>query len=395
MQLNKSTAVMDYKLVTEFDELRQQLAQKKFADRIKKPLAYWAVASDRRLPLAFMGRSLKELLDTPFDELFCTAGIGQKKIRTFLMLLHRAAQPKPPGAIEIEQIEDHAIAAAEVAEGRDVLDPNIVCEALWVQWRASIRKHGLEQEPLGRYVGTLLDMPRVIWQKPLGEYARLSLAQIRSLRTHGEKRVGAILEVFGSLHQILVHLNPESRLAVRIVPRFLVPVEEWTLRWLNHVAAPHKEEIQEALVKPLLEQVRIDAGPEIARLAEHRLQWQASSVRKSASRMGLTRARIYQLLAEASEVIALRWPAGASLAAQLRDKLKAEGADRELLAWMDEIIELFFLRGQGRLLKPQSLRGASSPNSKSNGRGPAADNGHRAGAKTTEKSHSRPDSARR
>jgi hypothetical protein len=192
-----------------------------------------------------------------------------------------------------------------------------------------------------------------------------------------------------------VHQNPDSRLAIRIVPRFLVPVEEWILRWLNHVGAPHKEEIQKALVAPLLEQVRIDAGPEIARLAEHRLQWQTSSVRKAASRMGLTRARIYQLLAEASEVIALRWPAGASLAAQLREKLKAEGADRELLAWMDEVIELFFLRGQGRLAKPEAAHRESPQSSKPTGRETSASNGHRSGDKTAENGHSRPDRARR
>ena len=39
-----------------------------YADRLDKPLAFWALPSDRRLPLAFLGRTLGNLLSTPFEE---------------------------------------------------------------------------------------------------------------------------------------------------------------------------------------------------------------------------------------------------------------------------------------------------------------------------------------
>jgi hypothetical protein len=345
MKLNKSTAVMDYKLVTAFESVRKRLLTPKLADRLDKPLAYWAIATDRRLPLAFMGRSLRELLDTPFDELFSTAGIGQKKIRTFLMLLNRAAQPKPLGALAADE-EDIPDTAPAQKEEVDAINPSIVSEALWVRWRASVRNHGLDQEPLGRFAATLLDMPRVIWQRPLGSYTELTLAEIRSLRTHGEKRVSAVLDVFGNLHRILVNLDPQSRLAVRVAPRFLVPIESWVLRWLTNVGIPTKQEIRDGLVSPLLEQVKVDAGPLIGRLAEGRLDSQSGSVRKAAHKLGLTRARIYQLLSEVAEVTTLRWPAGPALVGQLRNKMREAGAEPDLLAWLDTAIELFLVRAR-------------------------------------------------
>src|SRR5487761_1239571 len=306
MQLNKAAAVMDYKLVSSYESLRKRLLDPRFADRLEKPLAYWVIASDRRLPLAFMGNTLRELLAVGFDELFSTAGIGERKIRTFLMLLRRAAQSKPIGALpdDGEDIIDKAAQAAQQQPG--MIDPNFVSEPLWEQWRGSVCKHGFQQEPLGRFATSLGEMPRVIWYRPLGDYTDLSLAEIRSLKTHGEKRVRAVLEVFGGLHQILVHLEPDSRLAVQIVPRFLVPIESWVVRWLGKVGIPTQQEIRKSLVTPLLAQVRIDAGPHIAKLAQGRLDSESINVRKAAHLLGLTRARIYQLLSEAAEVVNLR-----------------------------------------------------------------------------------------
>ncbi|MGH7193471.1 MAG: hypothetical protein ACREJM_08050, partial [Candidatus Saccharimonadales bacterium] len=370
-----------------FKDVRRELLQSKFTDRLDKPLAHWVIGSDRRLPLAFLDCSLRELLNTPFDELFATAGIGHKKIRTFLMLLHRAAKPHPPGALlslEKEIIETPVVPT----NVKGVPSAEVVSEALWVRWRESVRRHGLQNEPLGRFVDTLIDLPRVVWHKPLGDYTDLRLAQVKSLKTHGEKRVRAVLDVFGSLHQILLRLDPDSRLAVRIAPRWLILIEDVVVRWLNQVASPSKREINQLLIVPLLEQVRVDAGPTVARLVERRLKSHARAVGQAADRMGLTRARIYQLLTEASEVMTVRWPAGAALVAQLREKLKKDGADAALLAWLDEVGELFFLRGQGRMAEDANAAGNGKARhgraSSSNGTGANGHhrNGHGGSAKT-------------
>lgn len=382
MKLNKSTAVLDYKLVTAFKSLRKRLLQPKFDDRLDKPLAHWAISTDRRLPLAFMGQSLRELLNTPFEDLFSTAGIGHKKIRTFLMLLKRAAQPKPLGALTADAEDILDVAATTARTQPDVIDPSIVSEVLWVRWRATVRKHGLEDKPLGQFAASLVNMPRVIWHRPLRTYTELSLAEIRSLRTHGEKRVNAVLEVFGNLHKMLVNVDAEGPLAVRIVPRFLVPIESWVLRWLSNVGAPNKQEIQESFVSPLLEQLKIDAGPLIAQLAEARVTSGSGAVRRAAGKLGLTRARIYQLLSEVSDIVTLRWPAGPALVRQLRDKMHDAGASREVLAWLDMVIELFFVRSASDDVHEEGVEASPPPRQETNRRRSGRSGAHTNGAHT-------------
>src|SRR5271170_6898293 len=98
MKTNKVVSVEDYKIVSSFQTLRKTLLEDKFADRLEKPLAYWAMPNDRRLPLAFLGRTIKDLLETPFEELSATPGIGQKKISCLVKLLSRATKEHPPVA---------------------------------------------------------------------------------------------------------------------------------------------------------------------------------------------------------------------------------------------------------------------------------------------------------
>src|SRR5271155_2879155 len=109
MKPHKVTSAEDYKIVSSFQSLRKTLLEDKFADRLEKPLAYWAMPNDRRLPLAFLGRTIKDLLETPFEELSATPGIGQKKISCLVKLLSRATKDHPPVA---------PFGAAEVADNR-------------------------------------------------------------------------------------------------------------------------------------------------------------------------------------------------------------------------------------------------------------------------------------
>jgi hypothetical protein len=75
-------------------------------------------------------------------------------------------------------------------------------------------------------------------------------------------------------------------------------------------------------VAPLRQQLRRDAGDVVADVADRRLREpeREFSARGLAQERGLTRARIYQLLAEAAVVMKLRWPEGAELVQALREK---------------------------------------------------------------------------
>ncbi len=361
MNSAKPSALEEVQVVGRLESLRTILRGDEYAEHLQKPLAFWALPTDRRLPLAFLGRKLQDLLNTPFNELAATPGIGQKKMCSYVMLLARAANTDPS---EIPTEDNLARELAALANGSrpasgngDGFDPSNVSEVVWSQWRASVVQHGLGDEPLGRFAPSLRHMTRVIWNTPLSAYTDRTLAEMRSLRTHGEKRVRAILEVFHSVHALVADMGVQDHLIVRIVPRLVDRVEQWVGQTLQTPGMPSPEELAEHFIEPMLAQVRIDVNQQIAALAENRLGMSGpiTSVRQAARAMGLTRARVYQLLNEINDVMVVRWPMGRHQVYELREKLYAESAQmrnppdlRQFLA----AVELFY---------PGARRGAAGP----------------------------------
>ena len=359
MKFTKSASVEELQVVGRFESLRKILLSDQYIDHLKKPLAYWALPTDRRLPLAFLGRTLEDLLRQPFTVLTNTPGIGQKKICSFVKLLARAANTDPAEL----PLDDVTLPSgpAESHDGQedsvDGFDPTSVSEVVWGQWRASVNKHGLGEEKLGRFAPTLRHMTRVIWNAPLGAYTHLSLGEIRAMKTHGEKRVRAILEVFHSVHAMIANMGTQEHLVVRIVPRLIDRAEQWIGRALQAPGVPSPQELFDNLISHLLEQVRVDATQQIASLGENRLGLTGpiTSVRQAARSMGLTRARVYQLLNEINDIMAVRWPHGRHQMYELREKLLNESKDMPTPPDLQQFlaaIELFY---------PGSRRGAAGP----------------------------------
>lgn len=348
MKMNKVTSVEDYKIVSSFQSLRKTLLDDKFADRLEKPLAYWALPNDRRLPLAFLGRTIKDLLATPFEELSATPGIGQKKISSLVKLLSRATKDHPPavpfGLAELSEASKKAATIEKPRRQGSGFDPSIVSEALWSEWRQTVVDHGLGHEKLGRLAPTLQALPTVIWHTPLDAYVNHTVAEIRQLKTHGEKRVRVVLEVFYLVHEMLSGAGTAEHLALRIVPKFVLPLEDWVAKILHSGDLPSRDEVAQNLTLPLLHQIHNDAGPTIHELSEGRLgvSGPPQSVRQQAKRMGVTRARVYQLLEDCGRVMEVRWPEGQQLLAQLEAKLHAEGADEPSQALFRATRELFY-----------------------------------------------------
>ena len=108
-----------------------------------------------------------------------------------------------------------------------------------------------------------------------------------------------------------------------------------------------------------MEQVRIDASRQVVTLAESRLGvgGPMMSVRQAARSLGLTRARVYQLLNEVNDIMMVRWPTGRHQTHELREKFAAEAAEGQSSGAVDlgqfhAAVELFY---------PGSRRGASGP----------------------------------
>jgi hypothetical protein len=340
----KLRSVEDYRLRSTFEAICRQLREHRNPEWLEKPLAYWALPKDRRLPLALMDRSLRSVIETPFEQLSATPGIGQKKILSLVKLLNRAARFDPPPApmLPVEEVESTPCTSVVERHACAAFDPEAVSELLWSQWCETVHRHGLGREKLGRLVVTLRDVPTVIWHTPLEHYMQQSVGEIRMARTYGEKRVRVILEVFHNIHDMLAGAVPGDDLAIRLIPAAIARAESWLGDRLCRSEIPSEFEVRMSFLQPLLEQIQRDSGPDLFRLVAERLGQGRPrlSVREQALDRNVTRARIYQMFEMCAKIMRVRWPMGASQAEMLATKVRLAGiACRELVG---DVQKLFF-----------------------------------------------------
>jgi hypothetical protein len=269
-----------------------------------------------------------------------TPGVGHKKILGFFDLLKRAAKATAPDT-------PFGLAAAETKRPKPPapthgFDASIVSESLWSQWCETVHRCGLGPEKLGHLAPTLQALPTVIWHSRLEEYVDLSLAEIRSRKTHGEKRVNAILEIFCTVHEALATATLPENLDAVIVPRFVPPLARWLMEVVNHPDLPPVDEVHKYVVKPLIHQIKIDLGDQVAGLAASRLclDENSPSVKQQAETIGVTRARVYQLLEDCAKVMDVRWPEGRWLFAPLATRFGT--SDPETIGLVHGIVDLFY-----------------------------------------------------
>src|SRR3954454_8911540 len=334
-----------YSLIGTYERLRKSLIERPDDGRLDKALSYWVLPTDRRLPIAFLDRLVRELLSQPFDELMATPGVGHKKILGFFDLLKRAAKAATPDAPF--GLSNQDTAKKQKPATSSGFDAAVVSESLWSQWCETIRRFGLRYEKLGRLAPTLQSLPTVIWHSRLEEYADRSLADIRSLKTHGEKRLHAILEVFCTVHEALATATLQENIDLVLVPRFVPPMSRWVMETVGRPDLPPVDEIHQHIVKPMVQQIKIDLGDQVAGLAATRLclDDNSPSVKQQAEAIGVTRARVYQLLEDCAKVMDVRWPEGRWLFAPLASRFGS--SDPETIGLVHGIVDLFFPTDRG------------------------------------------------
>jgi hypothetical protein len=330
-----------YELAARFEQIRALLLTDRYEKRLQNPLAHWALPADRRLPRALMHRPLGDLLRTSFDSLAATPGIGNKKMHSLLQLLDRALRSDD---LEQERLEVDAASAGDPASPNVAVpyDPANISEVTWAKWRAVVLEAGLGHEPLGRFAVTLHDLPRVIWSTPLATYATLTLAEIRRLKTHGEKRVRRVVTIFGRLYNHVTEYGAAS--VVDLTPKGIDDVDAWSRQALACGGLPTEEELRLQFIVPVVDQIRTDAGEQTAGLILGRLGWEGPriSVRRAAMRMRLTRARIYQLLDDAATVVSVRWPRGLAQMRSLMTRFAGVSAEDPAHRLLTAAAETFF-----------------------------------------------------
>ncbi|HWB10360.1 MAG TPA: hypothetical protein VG826_14105 [Pirellulales bacterium] len=338
MSLFKPGMVVDYRLTASYDRLRKKLLTQ-FPDRLDQPLVNWALPTDRHLPLPLISRSLRDLLSYTLNELYATPGIGPKKVSALVVLLSRATQPLPGETIAGS---DGLAEAKEPERIGTPLDTSAVSELVWEQWRANVRRLGLENESLGRFAASLEVLPRSLWAAPLGNYVQLTLADIRRLKTHGQKRIAAVLDVFASLHDVGRRLDERLHLAVHLLPVRMSQMDACVNRWLERPALATPESLQSSLVVPLLDQIRHDLGNQSYEVVGTLLRQRSQNVQEVARRVGLNRGSIYEILANVRAMLDVRWPEGQVRLTVLTKLLVASlGAERQIRL-LNTVAALYF-----------------------------------------------------
>ena len=344
-KMKKLTSEDEVKLESSYESVKQVLLDDADASRLSKPLGYWVLPNDRRLPLALLDRSLGDLLATPFRDLSATPGIGQKKISSLVMLLQRATKDEPPSVpVGLREYTEQLSDLPQRTEDPNEFDPSMVSEALWSQWQSVVRGALIGKEKLGRLAPSLQNLPTVIWHTPLNQYLDHTVNEIRRLRTHGEKRVRCVLEVFHHVQNKLGQAQDGENLSRLLTPPNILRVQDWSQAKLSTDLIPSEEEIRSELVEPLLAQIQIDSGDTVYNLAAERLgiNGEPQCVREQSKVLGVTRARVYQLLEDCGKVISIRWPEGKQRLELLTAKFASSGHDNERLALFFGMRELFF-----------------------------------------------------
>jgi len=90
MKFSKAASVEELQVISRFESLRKILMSDEYADHRKKPLAYWALPTDRRLPLAF---TMDILGETAVSEI--EAAQYQARYLELIKTLAREAQNWP------------------------------------------------------------------------------------------------------------------------------------------------------------------------------------------------------------------------------------------------------------------------------------------------------------
>jgi hypothetical protein len=120
MNTKKAFLIEYYRTLTNLRSLRETLLNHSYVDRLEQPLSHWAMREDGQLSTALLGRTVKDLLDSPLEELSATYRIGPTKMRCLIRLLLRVRNGLPSAGIpaECQQPATERHPAADGGQGK-------------------------------------------------------------------------------------------------------------------------------------------------------------------------------------------------------------------------------------------------------------------------------------
>lgn len=327
-----------------YAEVQRNLTARADAALLDRHLSGWVVSTDRHLPQSFLRRTLRDIIALSYDELLETHGLGDRRIGKLIGVLERAClqqEPASPTARECTLVPSPSGVLPAVVQP---ISPDKLTEPDWLAWRHAVRAHGLEQENLGRFAGSLSDLPQGLWSVPLIEYADRPLYEIKTMAGHGPARVGQILDVFYRIAQTIASCPADTPLAIRLLPPLVRDALLWTERILHEQAVPSVADIRESFLKPLFTLLETDMGAETAAIVRRRigLDGPAETLEQIANDISLTRERVRQITLKAVHVTRVRWPEGKFILDNVYAHFQASPGCDEQLDLMHAVLDTCF-----------------------------------------------------
>ena len=120
----KTSSASDVKLASNYDgRLCKTLQQKEFHDRLDRPLAFWALPNDRRLPTALLGADARATCSSIHStNSLPRQALARKKLEMLIKLLVRATKEDAADA-KLENLPGADESPADGIDAKGRFDP--------------------------------------------------------------------------------------------------------------------------------------------------------------------------------------------------------------------------------------------------------------------------------
>jgi len=292
------------------------------------PLWHWLQLDHLHIPVAWLDRTLREVLRLRLVEIASTRGIGAKKLEKLVLAVDRAriaiAQDDSAGLGDTNRSTgDHASESIEfpyrVACDAHFLGAKHAClrgldERGWRCVAQIVRHHGLEDFMLGRFAPSLCELDRALWDVKIATFTRRPLSELERLQSYGSVRLRQSICQVLSIAFVLnaLPICDDMRLSL-----LAGPIAEAN-RWLAQLLPPERQElpemqsIREGFLRPLLMQVENDGNARLSKVAHRRIGdgVQPATLREIGTEFGVTPDRIRTLSEQAAFILYVRWHEG-------------------------------------------------------------------------------------
>ncbi len=317
---------------SEFELMRQVLHTHATHLLLDEELREFLEPRDTDIPTEFLGNSVREVLETPFERV-ARRWVGRGRVRCLLNLLGRAVA-------SIQSLTGHPEEDTTAADIPLRTHSNSVAREIsddgksWRQWCDSVHGYGLQRLLLGTVADCLRDLPANLWHRPLSDFTSFTLRQLAGMPDAGPKQREMVIESVRRLALDLQGLPQGTNVCVKLIPGPLRNAQDWIERTLEARIVPDMDELTVRLLRPLAWQLQHDLPEREAQIAIRRLQLDESSGKSTLEELGaiygVSRERIRHLEQCGPRVLKVRFSQGRYLLEALHGQLVAvPGAHRQ------------------------------------------------------------------